>query len=139
MDPDCDGIDVLQDAPVNADSVEGLMGRTDYFRHKTQAHLENAFGMTGTTTMQLFPNKAQAMDRTEQRQKKKNKKDWVAIEDAHSLTRWADLPRPRRIRILQLFSKNAKGVRRRKRDGLCFGATGPPLALHLPFASLFPL
>jgi hypothetical protein len=91
------------------------MGRTENFCHKTQAHLENTLGMTATTTMQLFSNKAQAMDCTEQRQKKKNKKHWVAIEDARSLLRWADLPRPRRrIRILQLVSKNAKGVRRRK-------------------------
>ena len=105
LDKDCSGIDVLDDAPVNTDFVEGNMGVVDHLRHISQAcralyitslstvffstlaphrpvyyqaHIENVFGMASCNRMQLFSTAEQAMDRTEQRMKKKAKTCWVA-------------------------------------------------------------
>ena len=36
LDKDCSGIDVLENAPVNTDFVEGNMGVVDYLRHISQ-------------------------------------------------------------------------------------------------------
>jgi hypothetical protein len=85
------------------------------------------------------------MDRTEQRMKKKNKVDWVEVEDVHSLTRWVDLPRPMRLRIMQTISKRAKNLRRRAREavhlqvGCAHSPPHPPLLLPFRTSSYFPL
>jgi hypothetical protein len=115
LDKNCEGIDVLQDAPVNTDIVEGNMGLVDYMRHKSQAHLENTFGMAHANRTRVFSTAEQSIDITTQRQKKKKKSDWVEIEDTHTMTRWRDLPRDQRLRIMRVISKKAKLIRARKR------------------------
>ena len=63
IDADYDGVAELENAPVNTDAVEGNMGVIDQLRHKSQAHVENCFGMSMVNRMQLFSTKEQEIDR----------------------------------------------------------------------------
>ena len=57
LDDDYNGVAELENAP------EGNMGVIDQLRHKSQAHVENCFGMSMVNRMQLFSTKEQAIDR----------------------------------------------------------------------------
>ncbi len=59
IDEDYNGVTELENAPVNTDAVEGNMGVIDQLRHKSQAHIENCFGMSMVNRMQLFSTKEQ--------------------------------------------------------------------------------
>ena len=63
IDDDFNGVAELENAPVNTDAVEGNMGVTDHLRHKSQAHVDNCFGMSSVNRMQLFSTKEQAIDK----------------------------------------------------------------------------
>ena len=52
------------------------------------------------------------------------------MEDVHTLTRWADLPRPQRLRMLRVISSKAKAIRKRKRKAVLAQQVHTPLPSH---------
>ena len=54
------------------------------------------------------------------------------MEDVHTLTRWADLPRPQRLRTLRVISSKAKAIRKRKREAV----TAAPSSVPYDFTDL---